>query len=70
MNEVSDKPDSCSHCGSNSFEQGWIASPIHTKPITYRSESDSFLFGMGGQPVRVRRCTECGHLDLFANKNT
>ena len=70
MNEESSRQCACSACGSTSFEQGWVASAIHSRPITYRADSDRSFLGMGGQAVQVRRCTECGHLDLFVRNGS
>jgi hypothetical protein len=56
----------CQNCGNSDFEWGWIHPTALDRQIKYTVDSKSSWLGLAGINLKARRCTGCGHLELFA----
>ena len=56
----------CQNCGKSDFEWGWIHPTALDRQIKYTADSKYSWLGLAGINLKARRCTGCGHLELFA----
>ena len=56
----------CQNCGGSDFEWGWIHPTALDRQIKYTTDRKSSWLGLAGINLKARRCTGCGHLELFA----